>query len=174
MTRNLLLVAILATITLSGCATTGGPGIYNGLGEDPWVMFSPGRGDGKPLEPEQCALLDTIAQEEWAEVKLELSSPFEAAALNALPYGLAGAAGGGIIDRLTAIGGGLTGFVAGAFGGLQVWSYSAVWQLSERMYHRITYLKSVDDPRAKTLYIIAAFVRAKNVQCKNLLTVFSK
>lgn len=169
MKNYFVLIAILAiTTTLGGCAAMSGPGVYNGFG-DHWNMFSPGRGDGKPLEPEQCALLDTIAREELAEVKEGLSSPSEAAASSGFPMGLAGAGAGGVIDKLTAISGGLIGLAGGSLAGLQVWSYSAVWQLWERVDRRIEYLKATGDPRVQTLYITAAFVRAKNDRCKSLI-----
>lgn len=167
--KNLTLAAILVALSLGvlgGCAN--GPGPYNGFG-DPWGMFSPGRGDGKPLEPEQCMLLDTIIREELREVKEGLSSPAESAASDAVPFGIAGAGAGGIIDKLTAISGGIGGFAGGAFSGLQAWSAAVVWQLWERVDRRIEYLKSIGDPRAQTLYITAAFVRAKNDRCKSLI-----
>lgn len=169
--KNLfLLAAILAATTmLGGCAALNGPGVYNGLTDDHWSMFNPGRSDGKQLEPEQCKLLDTIAREELVEVKEGLSSPSEAAASSGFPLGLAGAGAGGIIDRLTAISGGLIGLAGGSLAGLQVWSYSAVWQLWERVDRRIEYLKSIGDPHAQNLYITAAFVRAKNDRCKSLV-----
>ena len=170
--KNLVLIAILATLTLGGCSTV--PGVYNGLSGDPWTMFSPGRGDGKPLEASQCLLLDTIAHEELVVVKSDLSSPVEAAASNAFPYGLTGAGGGGIIDKVSAISAGVIGFTGGAFSGLQVYSYSAVWQVWERICHRLEYLKSIDDPRVKSLFITAAFVRAKNERCKSLIAAQDK
>lgn len=169
MKNLILLAAILAVATMmGGCAALSGPGVYNGLG-DHWSMFNPGRSDGKQLEPEQCKLLDTIAREELVEVKEGLSSPSEAAASSGFPLGLAGAGAGGVIDRLTAISGGLIGLAGGSLAGLQVWSYSAVWQLWERVDRRIEYLRSAGDPRAKDLYITAAFVRAKNDRCKALI-----
>lgn len=163
-----VLAIVVSIIMIGGCSIV--PGIYNGLSGDPWAMFSPGRGDGKPLEASQCLLLDTIAHEELAVVKSDLSSPTEAAASNAFPYGLTGVGGGGIIDKVSAISAGVIGFTGGAFSGLQVYSYSAVWQVWERIYNRLEYLKSIDDPRVKSLYITAAFVRAKNERCKSLIS----
>ena len=173
MRNAIVLIAILAsTAVLGGCSTMGGPGIYNGL-SDPWEMFTVGRGDGKPIDLEQCQLLDTIAREEFQQVKLQLSSPTEAAASNAIPYGMAGIAGG-IVDRfVTAIGGGVAGTIGGAFSGLQTWSYSAVWTVWEGVYNRLDYLKSIGDPRVKTLFIRAAFVRANNSVCGPLLKAAS-
>lgn len=171
MRNAVVLIAILATYTiLSGCAAMKGPGVYNGLSDDPWYMFTVGRGDGKSLTLEQCKLLDTIANEEWEQVKLQLSPVSEAAASNALPYGLVGAGGGGIIDKVTSISAGLIGFGGGAFSGAQVWSYSAVWQIWERIYNRLDYLKGQQEPAvAGGLYVSAGFVRTTNAVCGPLL-----
>ncbi|HHT9130557.1 MAG TPA: hypothetical protein ACFYEC_06810 [Candidatus Brocadiaceae bacterium] len=153
------LIAILASTALSGCLSM--PGGFNGIGADPMSMLIVYRTDKQPVTREQYQEVVKIAQEASAKVGLQLSSSLEAAVSSGFPYGLAGAAGGGIDGAITAGATGTAAFLGGMINGLQTASYANVWLVGD-----ITEITLRDRERDGEdfhhLHVSAAFIRTSN------------
>ena len=158
--KNLLLIAILATLTLGGCQTM--PGVLNGIGEDPMSMLIVYRTDRQPITQGQYEAVVAIAQEASAQVGLQLSSPLEASLSSGLPYGASGAAGGIIDGGISAGVAGTAGFLGGMVSGLQTASYANVWLVADLTEVTLRDTEAAGDERFHRLHVSAAFTRTKN------------
>lgn len=88
-----LSVVLLAGVALiQGCAT--GPGIFNGLGDDPMSMLIITRTDGQVPTYEQYLAVQTLAEEMHIQIEWQISSPVESGGTGGGAYGVAGAVGG--------------------------------------------------------------------------------
>ncbi|MCX6787872.1 MAG: hypothetical protein NT108_01755 [Candidatus Kaiserbacteria bacterium] len=158
--KNLILIAILATLTLGGCTTM--PGVFNGLGEDPMSKLIVYRTDGNLITQEQYEDVVFIARHASIQVGLQLSSATEAAASAAFPYGLAGAAGGIIESGVTAGVAGTAGFLGGLVSGWQTASYANVWLVADITEVTLRDLENAGDKRYHRVHVSAAFTGTGN------------
>ncbi len=158
--KNLLLIAILATLTLGGCSTM--PGVLNGSGEDPMSMLIVYRTDDQSITQEQYKSVVAIAKGASSQVGLQLSSSLEAAASSAFPYGFAGAAGGIIDGAITAGVAGTAGFLGGLVSGWQTASYANVWLVADITEVTLRDMEAAGNTQYHRLHASAAFTRTKN------------
>lgn len=160
MKKNLVLIAILATLTLSGCSTM--PGVFNGLDKDPMRTIILICTDKPVCTLEQYRIVAEMANRMRKQIEPQISSAMEAGVSLGVPSAVASAAGGAIEGPIAAAGAGVIGAGIGFIGGIATASYANVWPNADAVEHAIRDREAAGDEQCRGLHATASFIRGEN------------
>lgn len=174
-----LAFAVLASAMLAGCVMGGGstpPGVFNGLGTDHMAMIVLARSDYNPKTGQnaptwaQYQAVQEAASAVGIQVDWQLSSGFEAAGSEAMPYLGAGAVGGasqgiayaGADAGAAATVSGITYMMGGAVNGLVTASYANVSAVAKLLEDTIRDRENDGQSIFHNVHVAAAYIRSRN------------
>lgn len=169
MKKILFLLAILASVVLSGCAVA--PGIFNGLSDDGMAMLVIYRTDNKALSKEQYDKVVVVAKQMGITIGWQLSSAFEAGATGGAAFGAAGALGGSTQSYFysgasAGAAAGYTGVVYGLGGivnGMVTASYANIHALEAAVEMALRDAEKYDGAKNfQRIHVVGAYVRSRN------------